>query len=234
MDSQHKNWNEQQKKLRQLFSRSEDHTQAIDLFLVQHAMVHSAAISKPGGVSFADDAWQDLSEEQIRCVPAGSEHSIAWIFWHVTRIEDITMNLVLMGEPQLFIRDGWIDRLGIPFQDTGNAMDKTKITSLSETIQIADLKAYRQEVGKRTRGIVKHLVDPSDLRARVDDSRLHRVLEEGAVVEGARWLLDYWGGLTHAGLLLMPPTRHNFVHLNEVMRLRMKLKVKSTYKVGGV
>ena len=51
--------------------------------------------------------------------------------------------------------------------------------------------------------------------------------DEGAVVEGARGLLDYWGGLTIAGLLLMPPTRHNFVHLNEAWMLKGKaLRVK--------
>ena len=39
----------------------------------------------------------------------------------------------------------------------------------------------------------------------------------------AREIVDYWGGLTIAGLVLMPPTRHNFVHLNEALRIRQKL-----------
>jgi hypothetical protein len=36
-------------------------------------------------------------------------------------------------------------------------------------------------------------------------------------------LSDYWSKKTIAGLLLMPPTRHNFVHLNEAARIRQKL-----------
>lgn len=31
----------------------------------------------------------------------------------------------------------------------------------------------------------------------------------------ARFVTDYWSRRTIAGLLLMPATRHNFVHLNE-------------------
>jgi hypothetical protein len=36
-------------------------------------------------------------------------------------------------------------------------------------------------------------------------------------------VLEYWGGLTYAGLLLMPPTRHNFIHLNEALRVKKKV-----------
>jgi hypothetical protein len=36
--------------------------------------------------------------------------------------------------------------------------------------------------------------------------------------------LDYWGGHPAANLLLMPATRHSFVHLNEIKRMLPKLK----------
>jgi hypothetical protein len=69
--------------------------------------------------------------------------------------------------------------------------------------------------------LVKRL-QPEELNLKVDPSRLQQVMAEGAVVEAASGLLDYWGGLSKAGLLLMPPTRHNFVHLNEALRLKSK------------
>jgi hypothetical protein len=34
---------------------------------------------------------------------------------------------------------------------------------------------------------------------------------------------EYWGGLTLAGLLLMPPTRHNLIHLNECVKIKKKV-----------
>jgi hypothetical protein len=48
--------------------------------------------------------------------------------------------------------------------------------------------------------------------------------DEGAVVEAARGLLDYWGKRNIAGLLLMPATRHNLVHLNEALQLKQRRK----------
>ncbi len=66
-------------------------------------------------------------------------------------------------------------------------------------------------------------LQPGDFEMKVDRSRLEKVLAEGAVVESTRWLTDYWGKKTIAGLLLMPPTRHNFVHLNEAARIKKKL-----------
>jgi hypothetical protein len=63
---------------------------------------------------------------------------------------------------------------------------------------------------------------PEAINHKVDPRRLQRLMDEGAVVEAARGLIDYWGGLSIAGLLLMPPTRHNFVHLNEALRVKKK------------
>ena len=60
-------------------------------------------------------------------------------------------------------------------------------------------------------------------QALIDPSNFRRLLAEGAVVQSANDLIKYWGGLTVAGLLLMPPTRHNFVHLNEAARIKHKL-----------
>ena len=37
---------------------------------------------------------------------AGS-HSIAWFIWHMTRIEDVTMNLLLAGSPEVFSSANW-------------------------------------------------------------------------------------------------------------------------------
>jgi len=51
------------------------------------------------------------------------------------------------------------------------------------------------------------------------------VNEARAVGAAADWLVACWGGLTLAGLLLMPPTRHNFVHLNEAVRIKARIMV---------
>jgi hypothetical protein len=221
VNSNRKLWNQQQQALRHALLRSADHQQALELFLSQHAMVHSAAMSQSSLWSFADEIWGDLTAEAIRRIPPNCDHSIAWIMWHIARIEDVTMNMLVADAPQLLHRDGWLERLQVTARDTGNAMDEAAVADLSAAIDVGALRAYRVAVGRRTREIVQQL-QPEQLKQKVEPARLGRVLDEGAVVEAARGLIDYWGGRNIAGLLLMPPTRHNFIHLNEARRVKRK------------
>ena len=222
MDSNRKIWNEQQQALRQALRKPADHQRAVELFLDQHAMVHTARLSAAGLWSFADEVWQGLDETAARQVPPRMEHSIAWIIFHLARIEDVTMNLLLAGNLQVFLAENWMGRLGISIRHTANRMDEQAVSDFSAQVDVAALRAYRLAVGQRTREIISQ-VAPDALSQKVQAERLQRLLDEGALIEAAHGLLDYWGGLTGAGLLLMPPTRHNFVHLNEALRIKNKL-----------
>jgi len=219
MEQNRKQWNQRQKALRQSLQGSQDHAEAIELFLVQHAMVHSTEMSPSEVHSFEEEVWRGIDEQAIRRVHRSSGHSIAWHIWHIARIEDATMNLLVAGGSQLLDENRWFERLKVSACDTGNAMGRQEIANLSTAIDIEVLRAYRQTVGRRTREIVTGL-RPEELHRRVEPSRLQRVMDEGAVVEQARGLVDYWGRRTIAGLLLMPPTRHNFVHLNQALRIK--------------
>jgi hypothetical protein len=222
MDEKRKGWNENQKALRQALARAGDHQKGIELFLKQHAAVHSAQVSHSGQWSYADDVWLDLPEKAVRSIPRNGEHSIAWIMWHIARIEDVTMNMLVAGGSQLLHRDSWFDRLGVAFHDTGNGMDEAGIADVSATIDVEVLRTYRMAVGRGTRELVKTL-SPDDLRSKVDSARIQRVRDEEAVLAAGHEVVDYWSKRDIAGLLLMPPTRHNFVHLNEAWRVRQRV-----------
>jgi hypothetical protein len=60
------------------------------------------------------------------------------------------------------------------------------------------------------------------LKQQVDPIRVQQVMDEGVVVEEARAIANYWSRRNIAGLLLMPATRHNLVHLNEALRLKRR------------
>jgi hypothetical protein len=109
----------------------------------------------------------------------------------------------------------------IAIRDTGNAMDEEDLVNFSNTVEIEALRAYRVSVGCRTREIVQQL-GPMDLKQKVMPGRLNCVRDEGAVVEAARSILDYWGRCTIAGLLLMPATRHPLIHLNEALKVKQR------------
>jgi hypothetical protein len=150
------------------------------------------------------------------------EHSIAWVFWHLTRIEDMTMNVLAVGGEQIYERDGWHARLGATARDTGNSMAPGEITALSAALDMDALRDYRLAVGRQTRKMVAGLTF-EEITSPVRQERLQRLLDEGAVLPEAAGLLEYWGGLTVAGLLLMPPTRHGLVHINEALKIKKKV-----------
>src|SRR5260370_40541403 len=85
---------------------------ACQLFLDQHGAVHSAAV---GGnkASAAERAFAGVSDDQMRVRPREDLNSLAWLIWHIARAEDIMVNTVLSGRPQVF-DDKWLGRLGIP------------------------------------------------------------------------------------------------------------------------
>lgn len=226
MDSIKQAWNNRQQELQTALEQG-DAPQAITLFLDQHAQVHSIQLSQTSLHSFEDEAWAGLTEDAVRQIPSDCDHSIVWIAWHLSRIEDVTMNVLLQGDQQLFVRQGWEQRLTTFFKDTGNAMSHQEIALLSSTVNVPALRMYRHEVGRRTRKLVQKL-SADQLSQPVQADRLQRLLDEGAVLPESDGLLDYWGGLTGAGLLLMPPTRHSFEHWDEAREIRQKLARMNT------
>jgi hypothetical protein len=212
-----------QTELRRIMLRFEQYDKVVALFMSQHAMLHAKKMAQTEPWSFEDEVLNDTPEDQIRRIPAGGDHSIAWLIWHMARCEDISMNLLVAGTPQILHRDGWLKQMKIAACDTGNAMDKAALADFSNAIDLEALRAYRLAVGRRTRAIVSQL-QPGELKQKVEPARVQRVMDEGAVVEAARGIAEYWSKRTVAGLLLMPATRHNLIHLNEALQLKRKQK----------
>jgi len=224
MDPNRAAWNRQQHLLQRALSLPEKHPEYLSLFLSQHAQVHSSKMSHAGKWSFEDEVLDGMDDYTLRCVPPNGEHSIAWILWHLARIEDVTMNILVAGSAQLFEKEGWLDKMSTNIKDTGNAANMEKITRLSNTLDLDNLMDYRIAVGQRTRQIVGQLT-PNELKEKVHPDRIIQIRLTGSMVAAADDVLDYWSKRTIAGLLLMPPTRHCFLHLNEALRIKHTLKI---------
>jgi hypothetical protein len=61
------------------------------------------------------------------------------------------------------------------------------------------------------------------IKVKISPERILEVRRSGAMVSAAQGIVDYWSRRTVAGLLLMPPTRHCFLHLNEALRIKHAL-----------
>jgi hypothetical protein len=221
MNPTHTQWNYDLQSLRLALKKPLQLEMSIQFFLNVHAPLHARAVSNTDGWNLEEEVWTGLTEAQFRCIPAGMEHSIAWCYWHLARIEDITMNLLVAGSDQVYSHDNWKQRLHAPFDDTGNSITPENVLALSGSVAFEDLRAYRSAVGLRTREIVSALT-AADLPRKTPPERLQRGIDEGAISPNAPGLVQYWGGLTVSGLLLMPPTRHCYIHLNECLKIKKK------------
>ena len=129
----------------------------LETFLSHHAAVHTAKLVPGKHWSFQDEVLDELTEAQMRFIPKGREHSVVWMLWHITRIEDVTQNILLANSSQVFSSGNWQAKLRVDFVNVGNEMTSAESAALSETIDVKALLAYRLAVGKRTRAIVCRL-----------------------------------------------------------------------------
>lgn len=219
-------WNPKQAKLKELTLNTEKFKEAMELCLYLHGIVHTSEISHNPETSYYDEIMNGLTQEAFTIMPTIKDVTIAWNIWHITRIEDITSNILIQEKEQVLNED-WLKRLGVTATDTGNAMTDEEILDLSKSIDMEELKNYRKAVGVRTRGIIESLT-PDDLKRKVKPEGIARILKEGGVTEhpDSLWLLDFWGRKNVAGILLMPITRHQIGHLNDSMKLKKKLMKK--------
>jgi len=222
MEPNRKRWNDGQKSLRRALTKSNDRERAIKLFLNQHAMVHSSKLSRAKLYSFEEEILSDVNEKDMRLIPKGYSHSMAWIIWHLARVEDVTMNLLVEGGRQVLNRNEWLKKLNIKERNTGNGMSDSDVANLGEKIDIKSLRAYRLEVGRVTRKIVMKL-KAEDFQRKVEPDRIQRIWDEKAMLKEGKAIVNYWSKRDIAGLLLMPPTRHCFLHLNEARRIKEKI-----------
>ncbi len=214
-----KRLNKQQTELRRLMTAPGNYDEAMRLFFEQHASLHSSRISSSEIWSFEDAVLDDLTEVQFRRIPKNCEHSITWCVWHLARIEDTAMNILVADSEQVFSSGDWQTKLNVSYRDCGNEMEAASMEKLSSQIDLRALRKYRLAVGHRTRELVAE-IGPDDLGKKVDPARIQRVMDEGALVETSRGIADYWSKRDIAGLLLMPASRHNLVHLNEALKLK--------------
>ncbi|MFC0437474.1 DUF664 domain-containing protein [Kutzneria buriramensis] len=107
-----------------------------------------------------------LSADQLAWRAAEDANSIAWLVWHLTRVQDSHIAEVADTE-QAWTADGWADRFALPFSPdaTGYGQDPADVAGV---VVGSDLLAgYYDAVHERTVAYLAKLTDP-DLDRIVD------------------------------------------------------------------
>lgn len=137
-------------------------------------------------------ATTGLSAEQLAYRPDRDANSIAWLIWHLTRIQDDHV-ADLAGQDQAWAADGWADRFGLPFDggDTGFGHSSAQVAAVSPDGPDI-LLGYHDAVSSRAVEYLK----------RVDSATLDRIIDtswDPPVSVGVRLVSVINDNTQHAG-----------------------------------
>ena len=108
-----------------------------------------------------------LTEDDLAHRPAPNTNSIAWLVWHLTRIQDDHVADVA-GSQQVWIEQGYADRFGLPFPDGDAGLGHT-------TDQVAQVRATARLLLDYLRAVHARSVE---YVARLEADDLDRVVDE--------------------------------------------------------
>jgi hypothetical protein len=132
-----------------------------------------------------------LDEDQLAHRIDDEANTIAWLLWHLTRVQDDHV-ADLMDSEQMWTSDGWADRFALPFDDdaTGYGQSADEVAQVRASAD--QLTGYHDAVHEQTVRYVRTL-SAADL----DD-----VVDEGwdpPVTRGVRLVSVISDALQHAG-----------------------------------
>ena len=94
-------------------------------------------------------ALNGLSEDELSWHPTLESNAIDWMVWHMARVEDNLINVVLQNRDPIWQRDGWGERLGIATTSAGAGMTMAEIRAMGR-IDVALAMEYYRSVRSET------------------------------------------------------------------------------------
>ena len=171
-----------------------------------------------------DYIFATCSNDDFSKMPLAKNKTIAYYLYHLARIEDITSNILIAGRPELFFTKNFDKLLNSPIVTTGNEVTRGQLIEFSRALDINQLKNYTTLVLANTNLIIQNMsYEDSKIKVAVD--RKVKLLKSNIVStdENAFWLVDYWCKKSYTGLLLMPFSRHQMLHLDSCLRIINKI-----------
>ncbi len=113
-------------------------------------------------------AVADLTPEQLAFRVDSDANSIAWLVWHLTRVQDDHIAGVAQTE-QVWTSGGWVERFGLPFGRHAHGYGHSSADVAAVRVESAELlTGYHDAVHEQTVRFVAGLTDP-DLPRIVDE-----------------------------------------------------------------
>lgn len=181
-------------------------------FLLRHARAHGP---------ITEEQFGNLTDAQLRTRPHPAVNSVAWLFWHIARVEDLAINRFVGDCSQVLDDEEWMPRLDVYRRDIGQGMTFDEVDEFAARVNLDALRSYWAAVGRRT-GEVVSMLSSDDLDETLDVARVHGVVfDEGAIQsDDGDELQRYWVGMSRGYMLNYLGLTHTFSHFGEMDVIR--------------
>jgi len=96
-------------------------------------------------------AVDGLNSDELTWCPGPGTNSIGFILWHQLRCEDIYVQNIIQGRPQVWVSDKWYEKLNLPEspQDVGYGYTAEQVAAF-HVPELKDLLGYAEATRART------------------------------------------------------------------------------------
>ena len=95
------------------------------------------------------EAVGDLTPEELAWQPGADANPIGWMLWHTLRVEDMWIQFFVQRQPELWERDGWHEKFGLPTRDNGFGHTPEQVANFP-ALDLAELLSYGEAVRAST------------------------------------------------------------------------------------
>ncbi|MBC8281984.1 MAG: DinB family protein [Chloroflexi bacterium] len=148
------------------------------------------------------DALGDITPDELMWRAGSEANPIGWILWHMTRVEDMWFQFFIQRETEIWARDGWDEKFGLPARDNGFDHTLEQVAAFP-AYDLAEMLKYGTEVRTATLNYLKTVTEeqmdvvPREARPEMSIGRIFRqVVGEVYQHQGH---IAYLKGLQRAG-----------------------------------
>ena len=94
---------------------------------------------------FLLEAVQGLTPEDLVWRAGPEANPIGWILWHMIRVEDMWLQFFIQERPEIWERDGWHEKFGLPTRDNGFGHTQEQVDGFP-ALELSELLKYGEAV----------------------------------------------------------------------------------------
>jgi uncharacterized damage-inducible protein DinB len=100
------------------------------------------------------DAVGDLTHEELTWRAGPEANPIGWILWHMTRVEDMWIQFFIQRQHEVWEKDGWNEKFGLPTRDNGFDHTSEQVANFP-SYDLSEMLRYGEAVRAATLGYLK-------------------------------------------------------------------------------